>query len=131
MSDAENITSQKIEDFISFLENAAKEYAAAKDEVDRRSQANFDYLHDLEFASNKNERNRVATKVHKNQIARREAKDRMQLNDKLAKFYLDQGNRPFFKKLKSLIAEQKKTEEYLQSDRHYTRRVGEKNEDDS
>lgn len=131
MSDAENITSQKIEDFISFLENAAKEYAAAKDEVDRRSQANFDYLHDLEFASNKNERNRVATKVHKNQIARREAKDRMQLNDKLAKFYLDQGNRPFFKKLKSLIVEQQKAEEFIQSDRHYIRRVGGEDADDS
>ena len=116
--------SEVIEEFLSFLENANKEHIECEQTVEICNKRNIDYLHDMEFAKDKSERNRIATKIHNNQIQRRNAKDRALELDKPAAFLTDKSNRPFIGQLKRLLKEQKDREAYLANDREYVRRAG-------
>ena len=78
----------------------------------------------MEFAKDKGERNRIATKIHNNQIQRRTAKDRVLKLEKAAAFFTDKSNRPFIGQLKRLLKDQKDKEAYLEDDREYVRRAG-------
>ena len=116
--------SQKIIDFFEWLEACVKEYDEAyaiAGEEDKRVQ---DFLHAMEFTEDEQERNQVGTKLHQSRKRRRAAKDKVQELQKIYEFYKDQSNRPFLKKLKGIIQNQKKTENYLESDRTYKPRVG-------
>lgn len=116
--------SDVIEEFLSFLENANKEHIECEQTVDLCGKRNIDYLHDMEFAKDKGERNRIATKIHNNQIQRRNAKDRVLELEKPTAFFTDKSNRPFIGQLKRLLKEQKDMEAYLEKDREYVRRAG-------
>lgn len=116
--------SEVIENFLQFLENANKEHIDCEAEVDLCGKRNIDYLHDMEFAKDKGERNRIATKIHRNQKHRRAAKDRAMELEKTAAFFVDKANKPFIGQLKRLLKEQKDREAYLQNDREYIRRAG-------
>lgn len=116
--------SEVIEDFLTFLENANKEHIECEQTVDLCGKRNIDYLHDMEFAKDKGERNRIATKIHNNQIQRRIAKDRALGLEKVAAFFVDKSNRPFIGQLRRLLKEQKEKEHFLESDREYIRRAG-------
>ena len=117
--------SEIIEEFLAFLENANSEHIECGKIVDVCEKRNIDYLHDMEFAKDKGERNRIATKIHQNQIKRRAAKDRKMELEKVATFFLDSGNKAFIGRLKRLLKDQRDTEKYLENDRTYTRRAGE------
>lgn len=78
----------------------------------------------MEFAKDKGERNRIATKIHNNQIQRRAAKDRALELDKPSAFFTDKSNKPFIGQLRRLLNEQKDKERFLESDREYIRREG-------
>lgn len=116
--------SEVIEDFLSFLENANKEHIECEQTVEICNKRNIDYLHDMEFAKDKGERNRIATKIHDNQVQRRTAKDRALELDKPAAFFTDKNNKAFIGQLKRLIKEQKERESYLANEREYVRRAG-------
>lgn len=116
--------SEVIEEFLSFLENANKEHIECEQTVEICNKRNIDYLHDMEFAKDKSERNRIATKIHNNQIQRRNAKDRALELDKPAAFFTDKSSRPFIGQLKRLLKDQKDRETYLANDREYVRRAG-------
>ena len=116
--------SEVIEDFLSFLENANKEHLECDQTVEICNKRNIDYLHDMEFAKDKGERNRIATKIHNNQIQRRAAKDRALELDKPSAFFTDKSNKPFIGQLRRLLNEQKDKERFLESDREYIRREG-------
>lgn len=116
--------SEAIEEFLSFLENANSEHIQCNQIVDLCGKKNIDYLHDMEFAKDKGERNRIATKIHNNQIQRRTAKDRALELEKPAAFFTDKNNKPFIGQLKRLLKEQKEKEVYLESNREYVRRAG-------
>lgn len=116
--------SEVIEEFLSFLESANTEHIECEQTVDLCGKRNIDYLHDMEFAKDKGERNRIATKIHRNQKNRRAAKDRAMELEKPAAFFVDKSNKPFIGQLKRLLKEQKDREVFLQSDREYIRRVG-------
>ena len=79
----------------------------------------------MEFAKDKGQRNKIATKIHQNQKKRRAAKDRKMELEKTATFFVDSGNKAFIGKLKRLLKDQRDIEKYLENDRTYTRRVGE------
>lgn len=115
--------SEVIEEFLSFLENANKEHIECEQTVEICNKRNIDYLHDMEFAKDKGERNRIATKIHNNQVQRRNAKDRALELDKPAAFFTDKSNRPFIGQLRRLLKEQKDRETYLEKDREYVRRA--------
>lgn len=117
--------SEIIEAFLKFLEDASTEHVECNKAVDICGKKNIDYLHDMEFAKDKNERNRIATKIHNNQIVRRKAKDRATELEKPAAFFSDRTNKPFIGQLKRLLKEQREKEKYLENDREYIRRAGE------
>jgi len=84
-----------IESFIVFLEQASIEHDDCVKVVDLCGKRNIDYLHDIEFAK-----------------------------DKGASFFKDKCNKPFIQALKRLLKEQKDKEQYLESEKEYTRRAG-------
>lgn len=116
--------SEIIAEFLDWLESCKNEYEenyAIAGEEDKRVQ---DFLHAMEFAQNKQERNRIATQLQQSRKRRRVAKDRVQELKEVYDFYKDQNNRPMLKRLKGIIPKQRKTEEYLASERTYKPRVG-------
>lgn len=116
--------SEVIEEFLSFLENANSKHIQCNQTVEQCNKKNIDYLHDMEFAKDKGERNRIATKIHNNQIQRRIAKDGALELEKPAAFFTDKSNKPFIGQLKRLLKEQKDRETYLANNREYVRRAG-------
>lgn len=111
--------SEVIEEFLSFIENANKEHIECEQTVEICNKRNIDYLHDMEFAKDKGERNRIATKIHNNQVQRRAAKDRALEST----FFTDKSNKAFIGQLRRLLKEQKDRESYLSNDREYVRKV--------
>lgn len=123
--------SEVISGFLSFLDQMNVEHMECTKTVETCSQKNIDYLHDMEFAKDKNARNRVATKIHNNQVARREAKDRAMETEHIAKFFTDKNNRAFIGSMKRLLKDQQSREKFLEGERHYERRVGDSDADDT
>mgnify|MGYP003298635663 CR=1 FL=1 len=119
--------SDKLECFLSYLEEVKKEYEenfAIVGEEDRWLQ---DYLHALEFAPNKQERNKVATQFQQSRRLRRKAKDKVMELEKVYDFQKDQANRPVLKRLKATITQQKGNEQFLAGPREYKKRVSDSN----
>lgn len=116
--------SQEIKGFLSYLKWCQDEYQSCVREVWTYDKKKQDQLHDLEFANNYKERNKISTRIHNERVVRRKYKDRTEMVEKVAKFCSDSQNKKFIDRLKSLIEEQEKVEEYLNSERHYNRRGG-------
>ena len=120
----EELISVRINEFIDFIEKSEKEYRERLDDVDKREKANLDFLHQLEFSTDKLERNRIATKIHNNQVQRRKSKDRLLELEEIYKFSKSPSNKNVIKTLKQLIDRQIKTEEYVHGERHYNEKGG-------
>lgn len=115
--------SEIITDFLKFLESAKNEYESAYAEVGAEDRKEQTFLHDLEFAPNKNERNKVATRFQQSRRARRKAKDRAQLYEYINNFYTDKQNQNMIKALRRLQNEQITREKYLFGEREFKNRV--------
>lgn len=89
-------------------------------EEDKRLQ---DLLHAMEFAKDRAERNKVATRLQQSRKTRRNNKDLVKMNEKLVKFFEDQKNRDTLNRLRQLLGQQRKEEEYLLGERTYKPRV--------
>ena len=121
---AEMKPSDRLEQFLNYLESVKEEYEAnfaIVGEEDKRLQ---DLLHALEFAPNKKERNKIATQFQRSRRRRRKAKDKVMELEKVYEFQKDQANRPVLKRLKATITQQKGNEQYLLGPREYKKRVG-------
>lgn len=121
---AEIKPSDRLEQFLNYLESVKEEYEAnfvIVGEEDKRLQ---DLLHALEFAPNKQERNKIATQFQQSRRRRRKAKDKVLELEKVYEFQKDQANRPVLKRLKATITQQKGNEQYLSGPREYKKRVG-------
>ncbi len=116
--------SEVIRYFLEYMKYCQKEYQACTVEVHKHDKRVQDFLHGLEFAENRQERNRIATQVSQSRKERRRLKDRAHLLEECAKFYGDKSNKQFFDKLRSLVVKQEKEEEFLGSDRIYKPRAG-------
>ena len=115
--------SETITDFLNFLEAAKSEYESAYADVGAEDRKEQIFLHDLEFASNRNERNKVATRFQQSRRARRKAKDRAQLYEYINNFYMDRQNQNSIKALRRLQNEQITREKYLFGNREFKNRV--------
>ena len=82
-----------------------------------------DLLHEIEFAADKAEKNRAATSLQRSRRERRKNKDMVKLYERIVKFSEDQSNRRTINLLRQLLGQQRKEEEYLQSNRTYKKRV--------
>lgn len=114
---------EEIEEFLNFVDACGREYAYVQDMVKEEDSRLQDLLHEMEFAADRAERNRVATKLQNSRRARRKNKDILQKNELLIKFFEDSQNRKTLNMLRQLLGRQRKVEEYLQSERHYRPRA--------
>lgn len=114
---------EEIEVFLNFIDACSREYTYVQDMMKEEDNRLQDLLHEMEFAADRAERNRVATKLQASRRARRTNKDIMQKNEPLVEFFKDQQNRRTLNLLRQLLGRQRKVEEYLQSERHYKPRA--------
>ena len=69
------LPSDTISDFLNWLEEMKGLYEACSEEVNFEDKKVQDFLHEIEFAKDKNERNRIATRLSNSRKERRKAKD--------------------------------------------------------
>ena len=115
--------SEMITGFLNFLESASREYESAYADVGKEDCRVQTFLHDMEFAQDKNARNRIATQLQQSRRARRKAKDRAQMNVKVHSFYTDKRTQELLKAIRKLQNEQVTMEKYLFGTREFKKRV--------
>ena len=115
--------SKHLEDFLNFLDQCVREYQYAFDNMSKEDKRLQDLLHEIEFAADKAEKNRAATSLQRSRRERRKNKDMVKLYERIVKFSEDQSNRRTINLLRQLLGQQRKEEEYLQSNRTYKERV--------
>jgi len=113
---------KKIEEFLRFVEECRDEYSLAFEEVGKEDRRLQDLLHEMEFAQDKASRNRSATKLHNSRVHRRESKDLVQMNEEIVKFFSDRQNKSVLDRMRQMLGQQRKREEYLNSERVYNPR---------
>jgi len=116
--------SEVIKNFLDYLVNSQKEYQAACTEMFAEDKKVQDFLHAIEFEKDSKVRSKISTQFHTSRNFRRAAKDRSLELERVAKFYSDKANKPFVDKLRSMVKDQKKEEEWLESERIYYPRGG-------
>lgn len=109
--------SEVISEFLGYLEFCKCEYQSGKDRYENIDAETYHWCHKFENAKNRNERNRIATAFQNTRKERRTYKDKAKLYERLAQFARDKSNDLFLKKLRKILADQVKTEEWLESDR--------------
>ena len=107
--------SEIIQDFIDLIDNSHAEFNDSKSKVDDFNSKTYVWTHQLEDCKNKQERNKLATSWQKELKERRKEKDRKNLWEKIHNFGTDVSNKAFLKKLRHLVQEQRKVEEYLET----------------
>ena len=115
---------QALEEFLSYYDECTLEYRYACDKVVEEDTRLQDFLHEMEFAKDRNERNRIAASLQQSRRTRRINKDMAKMDEKLVKFFEDQKNRDTLNRLRQLLGQQRKEEEYLLGERTYKPRAG-------
>lgn len=123
MSEKRKTPAENLEDFLKFVDQCYQEYKSAQEAVSREDKRLQDLLHELEFAQDKGERNRVATKFQRSRRERRKHKDSIKRNELVVKFFEERPHRDTLNKLRQLLGHQRKEEEYLSGERMYKPRV--------
>ena len=119
----ESSPAKVLEEFLNAVAASKQEYQYAYDAVNEEDRRLQDLLHEVEFAPNKAERNRSATKLQQSRRRRREYKDMVKKNEKLAKFFEEPKNWETLNRMRQLLGQQRKEEEYLASERTYKPRM--------
>ena len=109
--------------FLDFIDQCCADYRYAYEAVNEEDKRLQDLLHEIEFAPDKAERNRVATKLQHSRKERRRNKDIVKLNELVVKFFEEKGHRDTLNKMRQLLGRQRKEEEYLFGERVYKPRV--------
>lgn len=115
--------SEVIFNFLNFLETAKREYESAFEDVGVEDSKVQTFLHDMELAPNKNERNKVATRLQQSRKTRRKAKDKAQLYECVHHFYMEKQYQNLIKALRKLQKDQITMENYLFGNREFKNRV--------
>ena len=123
MSETIRTPAESLEEFLNVVDHCYQEYQMAQEAVSREDKRLQDLLHELEFAKEKGERNRVATKFQSSRRERRKHKDIVKRNELVVKFFEEKPHRDTLNKLRQLLGRQCKEEEYLSSERTYKPRV--------
>ncbi len=123
MRNKQKTPAEQLSEFLNFVEQSYTDYQIASEalkEEDRRLQ---DLLHEMEFAADKAERNRVATRLQKSRRERRKNKDTVKLNEQVVRFFEEKPHRDTLNKMKQLLGRQRKEEEYLFGERVYKQKA--------
>jgi hypothetical protein len=112
--------SEIISSFLNYIDECKTNYQnslLAVNEADKKEL--LDLVHDMEFAKDKQERGRIATRLHNSRIDRRRNKDTVDELEEIVKFFDEINHKTTLNKLKQILGKQRKTEEYLSSERVY------------
>lgn len=115
--------SDQLAEFLNFIDGCYAAYRLSYDAVNEEDRRLQDLLHEMEFAADKAERNRVATKLQHSRRERRRNKDAVKPCEQIVRFFDDQQNRKTLNQLRQLLGRQRKEEDYLFGDREYKPRV--------
>lgn len=127
MSEKKQSPSTHIETFLNFIDQCKRDYQIAYDAVGDFDKLQQDLLHEMEFAENKAERNKVATKMQRMRIERRKSKDAVKELEDIVSFFEEPSHKNTINKMRQLLGKQRKTEEFLRSERVYKPRKGDAN----
>lgn len=119
----DEVPSEELTNFLNFIDACISRYKYAFDNVGQEDKRLQDLLHELEFASDKAERNKIATKLQHSRRIRRENKDDVKLYEKITKFFESKENKNALNRLRQLLEQQRKEEDYLFGNRTYNPRV--------
>lgn len=123
MKEKKKEPSETLSDFLSYIDQIRSEYKAAEDAMKTEDKRLQDLLHELEFAKDKAERNRVATKLQRSRRERRRQKDEMMRLELIVQFFDEQTPKSTVNKMRQVLGRQRKQEEFLNGERHYNKRV--------
>lgn len=125
MAKAKQQPSEIIQVFLDYIEQCQTDYENAVKAVETSDRVDvINFMHDFEFAKDKAERNKIATRCHYNRVDRRKNKDTVDRLEKVVKFFNELNHKNTLNKLGRMLDQQRKTEEYLESDRVYKPRKG-------
>lgn len=113
--------SDYLQEMLDYLEDSKNLYENAKKECEKYDSVDrlIYWAHKFEFANGKNERNRLATAYQRERIERRRYKDICDTYEKIHDFVCSENNKSTLKRMKGMIQNQKKQEEYLEGERVY------------
>lgn len=103
--------SERLTEFLNYLDRLSAEYKCAADIVKQEDKKTLDFVHAVEFAADKAERNRVATQLHNSRKLRRANKDIVMRDELIVNFFEEPENRKVLNKLRQLLGRQRKQEE--------------------
>ncbi len=117
--------SNYIENFLNFVDQCKTDYQNAVNAVEEADRKELqDLVHEMEFAKDKKERNRIATKLHNSRVERRKNKDIVDELKDIVAFFDEQNHKNTLNKTRQLLGKQRKTEEYVHGERVYKPRKG-------
>lgn len=114
---------EQLSEFLNFINQCHIEYQIASEALNEEDKRLQDLLHEMEFAANKAERNKVATRLQRSRKERRRNKDIVKLNEQVVRFFEEKPHRDTLNKMKQLLGRQRKEEEYLFGERVYKQKA--------
>ena len=108
MKNTQRQPSELLQEFLNYIDQVKSEYEMAHEAVGKEDKRLQDFLHELEFAKDRSERNKVSTKFQKSRRERRRQKDEVQRLELLVEFFNSQNHKNTFNK------DQRKIPEYIQ-----------------
>lgn len=115
--------SEVLSEFLAYIDRIRYDYKAAHDAVKKEEKRLQDLLHDIEFAEGENEKRRAGTRLQQSRRNRRRKKDEMMSLELVVQFFDEPTQKSTINKMRQLLGKQRKQEEFLDSERHYNKRV--------
>lgn len=116
------MNSEKIKDFLDFIEACQNAYSLAYENMKREDDRLQDLLHAIEFETRARERSKMCTKLHNSRIERRNNKNVVEMTADIVEFFQDPQHRKTLEQLKQLLGKVRKIEKY-HSNREYKQKL--------
>lgn len=116
---------QHLEEFLAWVKECQRQFEEAQAAVHYEERRLQDLLHEMEFAPDRDARNRAATKLQQSRRRRRASKDIAMRNELVVEFFGKQENKSLLKRMAETSRRQRDREKFLDGERVYTPRVKE------
>ena len=121
--------SEYISEFLNFVSEAQSHYKFCYEEMETQDKLTQDYLHMLELDDLKcGERSKLATKLAINRKDRRYYRDRVEELEPIVRFFEDPQSKKVLDKLKEVLGQTRKAENYHKNRIYIPRVLKEKKE---
>lgn len=123
MKKREKTPVQALEEFLHYIDNITAEYNYAQSVVETEEKKMQDFVHAIELAKTRKERDKVTTRFHNSRKLRRENKNIVLLYEPIVNFFSEKNNKDALNRMRQLLGHQRKVEEKLGRDKVYKLRV--------